>query len=156
MLYTTLETTMNRIRLHYYMQIFSRFERREASLTTIESYAMECIYALGEPTIAEFARMMGISAPNAAYKIGSLITKGYVEKVRSEQDHREYHLHPTQKYMDYYQINEEYLRTVARRCEQRFTPEQIAQLDEMLSIINTELMPELDLDQYRKKREESH
>ena len=39
--------------------------------------------AMGEPTIAEFSRMMGISTPNAAYKIGSLVKKGYVEKIQS-------------------------------------------------------------------------
>ena len=32
--------------------------------------------AMGEPTIAEFFRMMQISTPNAAYKIGSLVRKG--------------------------------------------------------------------------------
>ena len=37
--------------------------------------------AMGEPTIAEFSRMMQISTPNAAYKIGSLVRKGYVEKI---------------------------------------------------------------------------
>ena len=34
---------------------------------------MEGIMAMGEPTIAEFSRMMKISTPNAAYKIGSLV-----------------------------------------------------------------------------------
>ncbi|MFR9066277.1 MAG: MarR family transcriptional regulator [Faecalibacterium prausnitzii] len=46
--------------------------------------------AMGEPTIAEFSRMMQISTPNAAYKIGSLVQKGYVEKIQSTTDRREY------------------------------------------------------------------
>jgi DNA-binding MarR family transcriptional regulator len=47
-----------------------------------------------EPTIAQFARMMSISAPNAAYRVSSLLQKGYVEKIQSTEDQREHHLRP--------------------------------------------------------------
>ena len=36
------------------------FATREATLTTVESFCMEGIMAMGEPTIAEFSRMMQI------------------------------------------------------------------------------------------------
>ena len=70
-----------KFKLHFYQNVFQRFATREATLTTVESFCMEGIMAMGEPTIAEFSRMMGISTPNAAYKIGSLVRKGYVEKI---------------------------------------------------------------------------
>ena len=101
--------------------------------------------AMGEPTIAEFSRMMQISTPNAAYKIGSLVKKGYVEKIQSTVDRREYHLRPTQKYIDYYNISYSYLSTVVRRVRQRFPEEDVDKLEQMLTIISDELMPELDL-----------
>jgi len=85
-----------KFKLHFYQSVFQRFATREATLTTVESFCMEGIMAMGEPTIAEFSRMMGISTPNAAYKIGSLVRKGYVEKIQSTVDRREYHLRPTQ------------------------------------------------------------
>ena len=97
---------------------------------------------MGEPTIAEFSRMMQISTPNAAYKIGSLVKKGYVEKIQSTTDRREYHLRPTQKYIDYYNISYSYLHTVVERARERFSPEDCAKLEEMLTIVSTELMPE--------------
>ena len=87
-----------KFKLHFYQNVFQRFATREATLTTVESFCMEGIMAMGEPTIAEFSRMMQISTPNAAYKIGSLVRKGYVEKIQSTTDRREYHLRPTQKY----------------------------------------------------------
>lgn len=65
-----------KFKLHFYKQIFSRFEDREATLTTVESFCMEVITALGEPTIAQFSHMMNLSTPNAAYKINSLVKKG--------------------------------------------------------------------------------
>ncbi len=109
---TGISGRIHQIQAAFYQNIFQRFATREASLTTVETFCMESIMAMGEPTIAEFSRMMQISTPNAAYKIGSLVKKGYVEKIQSTTDRREYHLRPTQKYIDYYNISYSYLHTV--------------------------------------------
>ena len=134
-----------KFKLHFYKQIFSRFEDREAALTTVESFCMEVITALGEPTIAQFSHMMNLSTPNAAYKINSLVKKGYVERIRSTADKREYHPRPTQKYLDYYNISYSYLHLVMERAKKRFAPEDLARLEGMLRIVSDELMPEIPL-----------
>ena len=134
-----------KFKLHFYQEIFSRFQDREASLTTVETFAMETIQALGAPTVSEFASFMKISPPNAAYKINSLVRKGYIKKIRSQQDKREYHLQVTQKYKDYYNISSDYVRQVVERIRQRFSPEECEKLDQVLTIISQELMPEVDL-----------
>ena len=134
-----------KFKLHFYKQIFSRFEDREATLTTVESFCMEVITALGEPTIAQFSHMMNLSTPNAAYKINSLVKKGYVERIRSTADTRAYHLRPTQKYLDYYNISYSYLHLVMERAKKRFAPEDLARLEGMLRIVSDELMPEIPL-----------
>ena len=136
-----------KFKLHFYQEVFSRFQSREASLTAVETFCMEIILALKEPTINEFACFVHSSPPNAAYKVNSLIQKGYVEKVRSSQDRREYHLRPTKKYMDYYNISSGYLKEVMERVKARFTPEETRQLDRMLRIVGQELMPEVLLKQ---------
>ena len=143
MLDQAFNTVYTKFKLHFYQKVFSRFENREATLTTVESFCMEGIMALGSPTVAQFAQAMHISTPNASYKINSLIQKGYVEKVRSETDRREYHLRPTQKYLDYYNISYSYLQTVVDRVKARFSPEDVAKLDEMLTVVGNELMPEI-------------
>jgi len=132
-----------KFKLHFYQEVFSRFQDREASLTAVETFCMEIILALKEPTINEFASFVHISSPNAAYKVNSLIQKGYVEKVRSSQDRREYHLRPTEKYMHYYNISSGYMREVMDRVKTRFTPEESEQLDRMLQVVGQELMPEV-------------
>ena len=83
MLEKAFQDVYTKFKLHFYQNVFQRFATREATLTTVESFCMEGIMAMGEPTIAEFSRMMQISTPNAAYKIGSLVKKGYVEKIQS-------------------------------------------------------------------------
>ena len=134
-----------KFKLHFYQEIFSRFQSREASLTTVETFCMEVILALKGPTINEFASFLHISSPNAAYKVNSLIQKGYVEKVQSPIDRREYHLRPTQKYMNYYNISTNYLQAVMDRVKKRFSPAESTQLDQFLQIVSQELMPEVEL-----------
>lgn len=134
-----------KFKLHFYRSIFGRFQKREASLTTVETFCMEIIMALGEPTVNEFSSFVGISPPNAAYKINNLIQKGYVRKEQSETDKREYHLVVTQKYIDYYNISYGYLSTVMDRIKARFPAEDVARIEEMLDIISDELMPEIVL-----------
>ena len=144
-----LEQAFNQVytkfKLHFYRSIFGRFQKREASLTTVETFCMEIIMALDAPTVNEFSSFLGISAPNAAYKINNLIQKGYVRKEQSESDKREYHLVVTQKYIDYYNISYRYVSKVVERVKERFPPEDVAKMEEMLRVISDELMPELPL-----------
>ena len=133
---TVLERAFNQVytkfKLNLYRRIFNRFEEREATLTAVETFCMEVIYALDHPTINQFAHFVQISQANAAYKVASLIKKGYITKERSTQDKREYHLAVTEKYMDYYGISYDYVRLVVERARHRFPPEDIAKLEEML------------------------
>ena len=138
-------TVYTKFKLHFYKEIFQRFQTREASLTTVETFSMECIKALGNPTINEFASFMCISPPNAAYKVNSLIKKGYVRKVQSTVDRREFHLEVTQKYMDYYNLSANYMREVMDRIFHRFSPEDCTKMEEMLWVISEELMPEIKI-----------
>ena len=134
-----------KFKLEFYQHIFTRFEDHEASLTTVEAFCMETIDALGRPTINEFATFTKISPSNAAYKVNSLIRKGYLEKRQSQRDKREYHLIATDKYHEYYDSNDHYLQTIARRMSLRFKPRELKKFNEMLQIISYELMPEICL-----------
>ena len=149
MLRKAFNTVYTKFKLHFYKEIFDRFQTREASLTTVETFCMETILALGRPTVNEFASFMNISSPNAAYKVNSLIKKGYINKVQSPDDRREYHLEVTQKYLDYYNISASYMVEVMDRIAARFSPEDCAKLEEMLTIVNQELMPEVDIPEAR-------
>ena len=142
MLETAFSKVYTKFKLHFYRAVFGRFQAREATLTTVETFCMETIAALGEPTVNEFSSFVGISPPNAAYKINNLVQKGYVEKRQSQQDKREYHLVVTQKYRDYYDISYRYLNTVMERIKTRFPEQDVKRLEEMLEVISSELMPE--------------
>ena len=145
MLEAEFSSVYSKFKLHFYKKVFSRIQTREMSLTTVETFCMEIIHALGRPTINEFANFISISPPNAAYKVNSLVKKGYIRKVQSQEDQREFHLEVTQKYLDYYSISVKYMVEVMHRISQRFSPEECAKLEDMLVIISRELMPEVKL-----------
>lgn len=134
-----------KFKLNLYKKIFNRFEAREATLTAVETFCMEVIYALDRPTINQFAYFVQISQANAAYKVASLIRKGYLRKERSTEDKREYHLVVTEKFLDYYGISYSYVKVVMDRIRRRFPPEDVKRLEEMLLVISRELMPEIPL-----------
>ncbi len=133
-----------KFKLHFYRSLFEKIQSRETSLTTVETYCIEIIHAMGTPTIGEFASFIQISSPNAAYKVNSLIKKGYLRKVQSEDDKREYYLEVTDKYYNYYNINAVYIKKVAARMKERFTEEEMKMIDRLLSIMSNELMPEVE------------
>ena len=123
MLKSAFTKVYSKFKLHFYKEVLALFENREAGLTRVEVFCMDAIVALGRPTVNEFAAFMRISSPNAAYKVNSLIKKGYITKIQSETDRREYHLQVTQKYVDYYNISVHYMADVMDRVAERFSPE---------------------------------
>lgn len=135
-----------KFKLHFYQKVFERWQDREASLTTVETFCMEIINAMNQPTVNEFAQIANISSPNAAYKINNLVKKGYLKKVQSLTDKREYHLEVTNKYLEYYNISYQYMDTVMERIQNRFTKEEQATLERFLNIVSEELMPEIKYD----------
>ena len=90
------------LRLSHYRNLFGQLREKAGSLSATEAFSAEVIYLLDRPTIGEFAEFIGISQPNASYKVNSLVTKGYLERVSNDDDHREAHLHVTKKFLDYY------------------------------------------------------
>ena len=142
MLERLFDEVYTKFKLNFYRSIFKRFEEREATLTVVETFCVETIYAMGRPTINQFAQYLQISQANAAYKVASLIKKGYITKERSQQDKREYHLSVTEKFLDYYDISYSYVKEVVARLRERFPPEEVARVEAVLEVISRELMPE--------------
>lgn len=145
MLQDLFEKVYTKFKLHFYQKVFEKIQNREMSLTTVETFCMEIIYSMGNPSVNEFAKVANISSPNAAYKINNLIKKGYVKKVQSETDKREYHLEVTEKYLNYYNISHQYVVEVIERVKERFTTEELEVMERILKIMDEELMPEIGI-----------
>lgn len=99
---TDFEELYRYLRLAHYQKLFATISEKPGSLSATEAFSAEVIYLLGEPTIGEFADFLGISQPNASYKVIALVSKGYITKQPCENDKRECRLVVTQKFRDYY------------------------------------------------------
>ena len=140
-----LSEVYGKFRIHYYRDVFHRIKEREQSLSTVEIYCVEIIAALNGPTINEFANYIDISSPNATYKVNSLIQKGYVKKIRSTTDKREFILKVTDKFYKYWNLNEKYLEIVEERLRNTLTKEEYDSFNRILRKISDSLMPEVEL-----------
>jgi len=145
MLEQRLTEVYTKFKIHFYQEMFNKLHSRETSLTIVELFCVEIIYALNNPSIKEFAEFIGISSPNAAYKVACLIEKGYIQKIQSEKDKREFHLHVTDKYLEYLNLSQGYVSTVATRAEEQFTPERVEALSEILADMSNDLMNEVKI-----------
>ena len=114
-----------RFRLMSYRGLFRLLRERDGSLSATEAFAVDVIYLLRGPTVREFADCIGISQPNATYKVNSLIQKGYVKKVPSREDRRETHLHVTEKFLRYCEEGQGALAGKARLLKEKFSPEEV-------------------------------
>ena len=124
------------LRLSHYRNLFGQLREKAGSLSATEAFSAEVIYLLDRPTIGEFADFIGISQPNASYKVNSLVTKGYLERVNSDDDHREAHLHVTKKFLDYYGQQLPDMKGAVSSALNSFTEPEVQLLSRLLGKLN--------------------
>ena len=125
-----------KFRLLHYRSMFSRIRERDGSLSATEAYAVDVIYLLGDPTLGQFADCLGLSQPNATYKVNNLIAKGYVVKAVSDTDRRECRLGVTDKFFSYYNTQREFISRAAGELEREFSPEELESFEKMLRALS--------------------
>ena len=129
-----------RLRLDGYRKLFGAVQEREGSLSAIEAFSADLINLLGEPTLSQFAEYVGISQPNATYKVNALAGKGYVEKVPSPGDRREIRLQPAEKLRKYMERGEGGLEQAVQTLQKTYTDQQL----ELAARVLTTLLDEVE------------
>jgi DNA-binding MarR family transcriptional regulator len=126
-----------KFRNNYCKNLFSGVNEDDESLSPTESYCVEAIFLLNRPTVHQFANYVNISQPNATYRISNLISKGYVRKVLSEDDRREYFLEVTDKFSKNYGMNATFNAQLMSGIREKFSEEEIVLLEKMIKRLNT-------------------
>lgn len=129
-----------KFRDNYCKNLFSSVDENNDSLSPTESYCVEVIFLLGNPTIHEFANYINISQPNATYRINKLIHKGYVRKIVSPEDKREFHLGVTEKFLNSYGANSTFNSSLMNGIREKFSQDEVEQLEKMIKKIVDEIM----------------
>ena len=107
MLLQTIKALFRKYRLFCYQKLFSAVREKPGSLSATEAFSADIIHLLGSPTISQFADTIGISQPNATYKVNQLVSKGYLRKTVQAHDRREIVLTTSEKFSGYFDENED-------------------------------------------------
>ena len=127
------------LRLSTYRSMFTLLRERDGSLSATEAYSVDVIYLLREPTIKEFADCLGISQPNATYKVNQLIQKGYVQKIPSMEDRRETHLQVTDRDLQYSERGSRSLAQAMEVLQTRFSQEEMEVFSRVIRALSDEI-----------------
>lgn len=141
MLYERIKELYEHFRLEHYRELFSRVRERSGSLSATEAYAADVIYLLKDPTISSFAATLGISQPNATYKINNLAAKGYVKRTVSSSDRRECRVSVADRFYSYYNTDYPFIVSGVEKLTQKYTPEELSLFEKMLGDLNEFLPP---------------
>jgi DNA-binding MarR family transcriptional regulator len=131
-----------KFRTNYCRNLFAGMRGADDNLSAIESYCAEAIFLLDRPTIREFAEFVNISLPNATYRLNKLLDKGYIRKVQSPKDRREYLLEVTDKFLDFYGANEAFNADLMKGIKESFDEKDVAVLENMIKRIVDEILNE--------------
>ncbi|MCD7729641.1 MAG: MarR family transcriptional regulator [Clostridia bacterium] len=124
------EIIYSEFRLKLYQNIFKVLGEREGSLTATEFFSVEVIYLLDSPTVSEFAECLNISSSLAAYKVRSLMEKGYLVKIPTD-DRRSFRLQVTDKFMRYYHKEDSYGSYIFKMLSESLTQEELETADRL-------------------------
>ena len=133
MLYDRIKALYEHSRLEHYRKLFGRIREKDGSLSATEAYSADVIYLLGNPTVSSFADLLGISQPNATYKINNLASKGYVTRTYSDTDRRECRVSVANKFYSYYDTDYPFLSEAVDRLSEKYTPEELALCERILA-----------------------
>ena len=137
MLLQTLRQLYRRLRLTSYRRIFGSIRERSGSLSATEAFSADVIQLMGAPTLSQFAQYLGISQPNATYKVNQLAAKGYLHKTVQAHDRREIVLTTSEKFSGYFDENEEEMQKKVAALSAQFTPEELCSAERVLLALGT-------------------
>ncbi len=140
-----LKAIYKKTKLYNYHRIFRKIhDHEEDSLTALEVLCLDLIQGMDSPTQTEFANYINISKPNATYRVNTLEEKGYLRKVQSEKDGRVFYLEVTDKTKELLGTGERYIDLITRRLMRKFSDEELAVYEKIMSTISEEFMVEMD------------
>ena len=134
-----LMTLYDHFRLIHYRKMFRQIRERDGSLSATEAFTADVISLLKNPTITRLAEALGISQPNATYKVNNLAAKGYVRKSGSPEDRRECRLQMGERFYNYYDSGEDVIGRAVEKLEGRFLPGELETFQRVLCALNEEL-----------------
>jgi DNA-binding MarR family transcriptional regulator len=107
-------------------------DERYAELSLRQMYYLSAIIRLERPTFSGLARELKVTKPSVTSIVGTLIGKGYVRKVRDDEDQRIYHIVLTPKAVAFSRIHADIHKRLADVLAAQLEEREVAQLARLL------------------------
>lgn len=133
------------IKLLGYKDMFCGIKEKAGSLSATEAFSADIINIMGEPTVTEFAEYIGISQPNATYKVNCLVAKGYLEKTVNSSDRREIHLKTSEKFSGYYKEDMKPIEQAIDTLKEKYTEHELEIAEKVLSELFVQINSKINI-----------
>jgi DNA-binding MarR family transcriptional regulator len=108
-------------------------DERFAELSMRQIFYLNTLLRLEHPNFSDLARELGVSKPSVTVIVGTLIKKGYVEKVQDGEDRRAYHIVPTAKAREFSQLHDQIHRRLADFLAAQLDTAEVEQLARLMT-----------------------
>jgi len=107
-------------------------DERFSELSMRQILYLNTIIRLEHPTFSDIARELNVSKPSVTANVGVLIRKGYVQKVRDNEDLRSYHIILTQKGLDFDELHQNVHKMLAQQISAHLDQNETNILSDLL------------------------
>lgn len=94
---------------------------------------LNTILRMGHPTFSDLAKELSVSKPSVTAIVGTLINKGYVEKVQDHEDLRTFHIVATPKAIELDERHRMVHKNLAAHLAKKLEPGEIEQLASLMT-----------------------
>lgn len=108
-------------------------DERFAELSMRQTLYLSTILRNDGITLGELAEALGVSRPSVTAVVGTLATKGFVQKRQDPSDRRVYHLVPTDKAHAFDRLHDEIHRRMAARFASNLSDAEIRTFTRLLA-----------------------
>ncbi len=110
-----------------------------SELTITQMHYIEVISRLQNPNVTELAVELKLSKPTVTVGVDRLIEKGYIEKVQSDGDRRNSHLHLTEKGEKINEMHDYAHNKFVELISESIDKEELIKLEELLEKLTSKL-----------------
>jgi DNA-binding MarR family transcriptional regulator len=107
-------------------------DERFAELSMRQMFYLNTIIHMGHPTFSDLAHELNVTKPSVTAIVGTLIAKGYVQKVQDNEDRRTYHIVLTPKAAEFNKIHAETHKRLADFLAAQLDENEVEQLARLL------------------------
>ncbi|MCX6560382.1 MAG: MarR family transcriptional regulator [Candidatus Aminicenantes bacterium] len=105
---------------------------RLAELSMRQMYYLNTIISMENPTFSDLAHELKVTKPSVTAIVGTLIRKGYIQKVQDHEDRRTYHMILTAKAVDFSRNHADVHKRLADLLAAQLDEREVGQLARLL------------------------